>query len=184
MAKPKYSYEKFDDHCARVYGRNLPVSTKTSIEMCSFLKGKSVDKAIQILDDVLSFKQAVPFRRFTDGVGHRKGNMASGRYPQKLSTEMKILLNSVKANAEVKGLSDSLKIVHLIAQKASTPFHQGRQRRRAMKRTHIELIVREDEFAKKQTKKAPQTNNVEKKSEVKNIKSVSEKTSVQEGEQQ
>lgn len=143
MTKPNYSYKPVVENYARAYGRNLPVSTKTSIEMCSFLRGKTFDRAIRFLDDVLSFKAAVPFRRFTDGVGHRRGKMAAGRYPQKLSTEMKALLLSAKANADVKGLSDSLVIAHICAHKAATPFHNGRQRRRSMKRTHIELVLEE-----------------------------------------
>ncbi len=143
MTKPNYSYKPVVENYARAYGRNLSVSTKTSIEMCSFLRGKTFDRAIRFLDDVLSFKAAVPFRRFTDGVGHRRGKMAAGRYPQKLSTEVKALLLSAKANADVKGLSDSLVIAHICAHKAATPFHNGRQRRRSMKRTHIELVLEE-----------------------------------------
>ena len=143
MAKTKYAYEKFDETCASAYGRDLPVSTKNSIELCSFLRGKSVEEATKILENVLTFKQAIPYRRFNDGVGHRRGKIGPGRYPQKLVSIVLKLLKNIKANAETKGLSDSLKLVHMCAHKAATPFHQGRQRRRAMKRTHIELVVKE-----------------------------------------
>lgn len=156
MAKPNYTFQKMDDHCARAYGKDLPVSTKASIEMCNHLRHMVYDKAIKTLENVILLKEAIPFRRFNDGVGHRKGKMGPGRYPVKLATELKALLMSAKANAENKGLSDSLVIAHLLANKASTPFHQGRQRRRSMKRTHIELVLKEDETApKKIVEKTP-----------------------------
>jgi large subunit ribosomal protein L22 len=157
MAKLKYAYQNFDETCASAYGRDLPVSTKTSIEMCSFLKGRSIEDATKILERVLIFKQAIPFRRFNDGVGHRRGKIGPGRYPQKLTSIMLKLLKNVKANAETKGLSDSLKLVHMCAHKAATPFHQGRQRRRAMKRTHIELVVKDVSTKKEQSKPKVET---------------------------
>jgi large subunit ribosomal protein L22 len=158
MSKPNYSTKNFDESCARAYGRNLPISTKTSVEICNFLRGKSYSEVIKILEEVLAFKRAIPYTRFTNGVGHRKGDMASGRYPQKASLEIKQTLESAKSNAVNKGLSDDLRIVHICAHKASCPFHQGRQRRRMMKRTHVEVILKEvegtkrKEVSKKETK--------------------------------
>lgn len=155
MANTNYASKEYGDDCARVYGRSLPISTKTSIEVCSFLRGKSVKSSISYLDEVLDLKKAIPFTRFNDGVGHRRGKMASGRFPRKASIEFQALLKSVQANAAAKGLSDDLKIIHLCAHKASTPMHQGRQRRRVMKRTHVELIVREQkDKSKKENKEA------------------------------
>lgn len=149
MSKPNYSTKNFDESCARAYGRNLPISTKTSVEICNFLRGKSYSEAVKLLEEVLVYKRAIPFTRFMNGVGHRKGDMAAGRYPQKASLLIKELFESAKANANNKGLSDELKIVHLCAHKASCPFHQGRQRRRMMKRTHVEVVLKEIEGAKK-----------------------------------
>ena len=187
MTKPNYAYQNLDDTCATAYGRNLPVSTKNSVELCSFLRGKSVDRALAILNNVLIKKEAIPFRRFTNGVGHRRGNMASGRYPQKLSLEVIHMLKAVKFNAENKGLSDSLKIVHMCAHKASTPFHQGRQRRRAMKRTHIELVVKEDAFLKKKNEAIKSTSatstSTSKKTDETNTTKKVKAPSKQEGEQ-
>jgi hypothetical protein len=45
-------------------------------------------------------------------------------------------------------------IVHICAHRAATPLHQGRQRRRAMKRTHIELVLKEMEVKSAPVKKA------------------------------
>lgn len=143
MSKPNYAYKNMTEQSAKAYGRNLPISTKTSIEICSHLRGMTFDRAVTVLTNVLQLKQAIPFTRFMDGVGHRKGNMAAGRYPQKGSQLIKDLLMSAKSNAENKGLSDSLVVAHICAHKAATPFHNGRQKRRVMKRTHIEIVLEE-----------------------------------------
>ncbi len=150
MAKTNYAFTNFGSDTAKAYGSNLDISTKVSINICNWLRGLPVDKAITHLENVLAFKEAVPFTRFTDGVGHRKGNMASGRFPQKASKAFLTLLNSAISNAANQGLSEDLKIVHLIVNKASTPLHQGRQRRRAMKKSHLEVVLKEVNSSKKE----------------------------------
>lgn len=145
MAKAKYAYSNFGSDTAKAYGSNLDISTKVSINICTWLRGMTVKKAVVKLQNVLDYKEAVPFTRFTDGVGHRKGAMASGRFPQKASKAFLDVINSAIANAANKGLAEDLKIIHLCAHKAATPLHQGRQRRRAMKRTHVEVVLKEME---------------------------------------
>lgn len=142
MTKVNYAFNDFNDHTASAYGRNLHISTKASINICNALRYKSVDKAINYLNDVIAMKRAIPFTRFTDGVGHRKGPMAAGRYPIKAATEIRNLIQSAASNAENKGFSEDLKIVHLCAHKASAPMSSGRHRR-STKRTHIEVVVKE-----------------------------------------
>jgi len=123
-------------------GRSLPISTKQSIEICDFIRNRSIDDAKKILNEVIKKKMAIPFKRFREGAGHKRG-IASGKYPQKACKELLKVLNMVEANAQHKGLSSSLKIKSILAQKASTPWHFGRKRRRKMKRTHIEVVVEE-----------------------------------------
>ena len=127
---------------AKASGTSLPVSTKQSIEICNFLRNKKLEKAKAILERVLEKKEAIPFKRFGSDTGHKKGTTGSGRYPQKTAKEILKLLNSVEANAQFKGLNtDDLKIIQLIANRASAPWRFGRKRRRKAKRTHIEIIV-------------------------------------------
>jgi len=152
MVATTYAFQNFGEDMARSYGRNLDISTKAAINICTALRGKDAQTAIAYLGRVMIKKQAVPFKRFTDGVGHRKGKMASGRYPFKASKAIKEVIESAVLNAANKGLAEELKIVHICAHKAATPFHQGRQRRRAMKRTHIEVVVQEKELQKKPLK--------------------------------
>jgi len=63
---------------AVVRAPSVHMSKRHGIYICSFIKGKSVDKAISELEDVIILKRAVPFK---GEIPHRKGDMMSGRYP-------------------------------------------------------------------------------------------------------
>ena len=137
---------------AKASATSLPISTKQSIEICNYLRNKGLEKAKAILERVLEKKEAIPFKRFGSDTGHKRGKIASGRYPQKTAKEILKVLNSVEANAQVKGLSTSdLKIIKLLANKASSPWRYGRQTRRKAKRTHIEIVVKSKEDIKTPT---------------------------------
>ncbi len=154
MVQTNYSYSAFTDKTAKAYGKSLPISTKVAINICNALRGLPVNKALAYLQDVLDEKRAIPFTRFSDGVGHRPG-IGAGRYPKKASQAIAEIIASAANNAAVKGLSTDLKIVAIVANKASSPLHYGRQRRRSMKRTHIEVVVEEMEGATPVAKKTP-----------------------------
>ena len=127
---------------AKASGRNLPVSTKQSIELSTFLRGKHVEHARKLLREVIAHKRAVPYHQFNKDTGHKPG-MAAGRYPKNTASHLLKLINSCVSNAEYRGLSAAnLIIKHIAAQTGPTVWRYGRQRRRA-KRTHIELIVAE-----------------------------------------
>lgn len=145
MAKYNYSHQGYNkETMARAVGRDLDISTKQSIEICNFLRGMGVQRAKAILNDVMELKAAVPFTRFTNGVGHRKGDMAAGRYPINASKEILSIIENAETNAQQKGLNTSrMALVHLSAQKASRPMHPGRKRGRSMKRSHIEVVLGE-----------------------------------------
>lgn len=128
---------------AKATGHSLGISTKYAIEICAYLRGKKTIRAKNILERVLAKKEAIPFKRFTDGVGHRSGNLTSGRYPVKASEAILGLINSAEANAVNKGLAGELIIKELRANKAASPMHGGRQSRREMKRTHVYITVAE-----------------------------------------
>lgn len=152
MADYKYSYNGKTQNVSKAVLRDAPISTKVAIEMCSYLRGRSAASAKHLLALVLEKKHAIPFKRFTDGVGHKKGALSSGRYPQKASEHFLRLIKSAEANAADKSLSEDLVIGHLAAHKASTPWHFGRLRRRQMKRTHVEIVLHES-AVKKDAKK-------------------------------
>jgi len=143
MVQYKYSLQVGKD-CAKAVGRALPISTKTSIEVCSMIRGKQVDTAIDMLEEVKRLKKAVPYKRAFKDIGHRKGNMTSGRFPQKAAGFIQSILQSARSNAENLGLNtEELAISHISAQQGGNVMRGGRRRRRA-KRTHIEVILKED----------------------------------------
>lgn len=149
------------EHMAKVVGRSLSISTKQAIEVCNFIRNKTLKEARRRLQGILDQTIAVPFRRFIGDMGHKK-KIGPGRYPIKVAQDIMALLDSVEANAQFKGLDTSnLLIYHISPNKASTGWHYGRQRRRKMKRTHIEIIVHEikkenTEKLKEKPKKAEQ----------------------------
>src|SRR3989344_1690252 len=83
---------------AVAFGVSLPISKKHSMYICKFIKGKSIDKAISELEEVLKMKRAIPFK---GDIPHRKGKMMSGRYPINASKYFINLLKGLKGNVLV-----------------------------------------------------------------------------------
>ncbi|MBU0980690.1 MAG: 50S ribosomal protein L22 [Nanoarchaeota archaeon] len=145
---------KGNEHTAKARGESLPVSSKHSIEICSYIRGKRLEKAKRMLQEVISMKEAVPFKRFHGNMGHKSG-MAAGRYPVKAVTQILKVLDNAEANAQFKGLNtSSLKIVHICANRAARPMRHGRHGGVQSKRTHVEIVVQESEPKKKGDKPA------------------------------
>jgi large subunit ribosomal protein L22 len=138
---------------AKAMGKDLPISPKVSIEICNFLRHKELDQAIKILHRVEQKVQAIPYKRFANAAGHKPG-MAAGRYPVKAAGEFLKLLENAKANAANQGLTGTLKITHIAAQRASEPMRNRAKERISFKRAHVEVIVTEDKSEKKEKKKA------------------------------
>ncbi len=154
MAKKQNNVK--DEHIAKASSLNLAISTKDCIEISNFLRYKPLSFAKAYLEEVIELKKAIPLKRFIRDIGHKKG-MSSGRYPVKASKQFLVLLNSVEANAQFKGLNTSgLKITKLLSNKASIPSTGGRSRT-GTKRTSLEIEVKEV-FAKKDIKKDKKDN--------------------------
>lgn len=139
-----YTFTNYNqEHMAKTKGTNLPISFKQSVEICGFIKNKSVNDAKKMLQNVVEKKTAIPFKRYNRDLGHKK-KIGPARYPENASKEFIKLIESVEANAQFKGLNTSnLIIAHISAHKSGKAWHYGRKSRRKMKRTNIELIVEE-----------------------------------------
>ncbi len=140
---------------ANTKGKDLPISTKQAVAICSFIRGKNPQKALALLEQVIAKKIAIPMK---GEVPHRnnmpKGKVA-GRYPVKASKEFIKLLKNLIANASSKGMDiDKITINKAIANKASRPFRGTRIGfgRKYFKRTHVALEVAET--ARAETKEA------------------------------
>lgn len=127
---------------AKARGRDLPVSFKHSVNICKFLKGKNLDKAIKYLEKVIEKKKAIPFKKYKRKQGHRKG-METGKYPVKASKKIIKVLENLKNNAVDKGLSENLKIIHAGANRAVSK--ESRAMRGRSRSTHVEFIAKEEE---------------------------------------
>ena len=186
----KYNNQKYEkEHMAKAVGVALPISTKASIEICNNLRNKSLGRAMVILEEVISKRKPIRFTRFINGAGHKKG-IGPGKYPVKASREILKLLESIEANAQFKGMNTSnLIICHMSAQNAGNQWRYGRHRRRKMKRTHIEIAVkegvrekREKAVKKTEEKKESKTAKEEKNVVKKEIKQADSLSTIQSGQ--
>jgi len=130
-----------------VNGISLPISTKYSVAICKFIKGKKIDRAIEDLEQVIAKKKAVPMK---GEIPHRKGKkMMSGRFPKKASENFIKLLRSLQANANNHNVDEPI-VAEAVANLASRPF--GRFGRIRKKRTHVKIVAREKKSISKNKK--------------------------------
>jgi len=122
---------------AVVNAKGVPISTKHSMAICKFIKGKKINDCIEYLEQVARARKAVPMK---GEIPHRKGKMMSGRFPKNASNEFIILLKSLGANANANNLEEPI-IYEAIANIGPRPF--GRFGRTRKKRTHVTIKVRE-----------------------------------------
>lgn len=147
---------KTDANEAIARGRDLPISSKMSMEICDNIRYKKIDSAINLLEDVIEMKRPIIIRRFNWDLGHKPG-YGPGRYPINAVKVFIQLLKLAKANAENKGLNaDKLVISFAKADFGQRRGHHGRHRGK-MKSTHVEIHVKEMEITEKK-KKAKKAN--------------------------
>jgi large subunit ribosomal protein L22 len=142
-----------DEHKAIANGYDVPISTKQSVEVCNFVRGKNTTKAKSLLEQVIEHKLAVPYTRYFKEIPHRKGNIRTGRWPIQTCKAILSLIKTAEANADNKGLNlQNLVITHISAHKGGNSFHYGRKRGIKMKVTHLKLEVEEQVVEKKEPK--------------------------------
>lgn len=154
-----HAFSGMTDKMVRSGARNLPVSTKACIMICQQIRGMKIVDAKRFLDDVVAHKRPIVYTRFTDGVGHRPGKIASGRYPEKAVLAVRKLLVNLENNAQQKGLGEDLQIIFSSANKGVHRGRFGRQSRRTAKATHLDMVAAQVVVRKvvpKTTKKTPQ----------------------------
>jgi large subunit ribosomal protein L22 len=151
MAKFKYAFQSFDStRHVRASLREKQISHKHAREIAVAIKGLSIEKARDYLQNVISMKNAVPFRRYNKQVGHKSDpGVMSGRYPRKSATEFLKLLDNLESNAEYKGMDlDRLKIINATVHKGVLikrfiPRAMGRATPKNNVLTHVELVAQE-----------------------------------------
>jgi large subunit ribosomal protein L22 len=113
----KYSI-KDDEKAVKAMGRDMNVSFKDMIIVAETIRGKKLQKAIQIMEDVIALKRPIEYRRYNTGIGHRGGNQPKkAKYPKKAAKYALAILKNLQANAEFKGFdAEKVKIIHSQAQ--------------------------------------------------------------------
>ncbi len=87
MPNYSYAFQNFDKtKHVRAALREKDISHKHSREVAVAIKGMSIEKARDFLNDVIAKKVAVPYRRYNNEVAHRsnvRDGFFAGRFPQK-----------------------------------------------------------------------------------------------------
>jgi large subunit ribosomal protein L22 len=144
--KLNYSIEPEPEKTSKALGKELHISKKHAHEIASAIKGMKLNKARVFLEDVSELKQAVPYKRYTRNIPHRKG-MCTGRYPQKAAKEFLRVLKNVESNATYKGLDpENMRITHIATKKGHTyrgqfPRAQGRASPKNHETVSVEMIL-------------------------------------------
>ena len=144
--KLNYSIEPDAEKTSKAMGKELHISKKHAYEIARAINGMKLKTARGFLEDVAALKQAVPYKRYTRNVPHRKG-MCTGRYPQKAAKEFLKVLKNAESNATYKGLdSENLRITQIGTKKGhsfrgSFPRAQGRATPKMHETVSIEMVV-------------------------------------------
>ena len=130
---------------AVISGNNLSMSTKHGVAICNFIRGKKIEEAVKMVEDVIKYKRAIPM---SGEVGHRKGLSIrkAGRYPINACKIFIKLLKSLNANASVNGIGEPC-ICLAKSNKASRPYRRFGSRR--FKRTNVYMEAREKKEGEK-----------------------------------
>jgi len=140
-----YSIKKLDENMVKASARNINISPKQAIEICNYVRGRSLAQAKRLLLQAMDMKTPIPLKRFTNGPGHKPG-IASGRFYVKSCGEILKALESAESNAKNKGLTVSkLSLAHLAVQRAPKSWHYGRKRRSLFRTVHIEVALVESD---------------------------------------
>ncbi len=145
----RYSINVKTDTIALAYGNDIDVSYKDLTAVCDAIRYLKTDRAIEVLDGVISIKRPILFTKFNTHMGSRHELAGrKGAYPKKAAKEVKTILINAIANSRNKGMDeDFLYVVHASANKTRIERRQpskgslswGRGRYGMSARTHSDL---------------------------------------------
>ena len=87
MAQHKYVFQAKEnqENVAKAVGRDLAISMKTAVEVCRFVRGKSLERARKDLQGVINETVAVPYLRYNKDVPHRT-RIGPGKFPRNVAS--------------------------------------------------------------------------------------------------
>ncbi len=133
----KYCVEpENDSKVAKASASHLRIHFKHCREIGRAINGRGLANAQTYLNNVLQYKAAIPYTKYTGGIGrHAMGKLYNApgdkvSYPQKATKAFLDLLKNVQSNAETKGLNvDNVTIT-------TTNVNQAPKMRRRTYRAH------------------------------------------------
>ena len=131
--KPEIKTKK---ELAKVAGKDIPLSTKTSGAICRFIKFKNPEEAIKQLERVQIKKLAIPFR---GEIPHRKGfrgGYARGRYPVKAAGYFIKLLKNLISNAKSNNMDTA--IIRITIAKADTCISSNKTEQDVLRKKEVQ----------------------------------------------
>lgn len=134
--KPKVKKES-----AAVRAPGIHISKRHGMYICSFIKGKDIDKALSELHEVILLKRAIPFK---GEIPHRKGKMMSGRYPVAAAKLFIPLLKNLKGAVLFNGMD----LAKTRISSAYTNFAPRPQRRGGTKGKRASVTIEAREVGK------------------------------------
>jgi ribosomal protein L22 len=166
---------------ARSRVEGVDASVKDLVEVCGNIRYKPVGQALALLEAAAEGLVPILYRGNNRHLGHRRElGGRKGRYPKK---SVKIVLKALKsalANAQSKGLSEELIVMHAAANKKVEHGRlspKGRRNYSGLITARIEIVLKEKEGAKRPQKKQAKA---EKPDEKKEAKGAAEKPAAQE----
>jgi large subunit ribosomal protein L22 len=148
-----YAFQSYDKtKHVRASIREKDISHKHAREIAVAIKGRSIEKARELLENVIARKEAIPYRRYNNEVAHRsniRDGFFAGRFPKKAASEFLRILDNLESNAEYKGMDlDRLRIVSAAVHKGTKlksfqPRAMGRSSPKFDTLVHVEVIAQE-----------------------------------------
>lgn len=107
--KSRLTQKSYSDNYCKASARDVKVHFKNTRETAAAIKGMSINRARQFLENVRMKKEIVPFVRYRYGIGKKaqtkNKNKISGRWPFKSADSILKILKSAESNALKKGLN-------------------------------------------------------------------------------
>jgi large subunit ribosomal protein L22 len=117
----KYSINIASDSIGLAQRYDVDASYKDLCAVCDAIRYLKADRALEVIDNIASLLQPIPFHRFNKHMGsrHELGGR-KGAYPKKAAREVRLALLNAMANSRSKGLDeDALYVVHASANKTN-----------------------------------------------------------------
>jgi large subunit ribosomal protein L22 len=149
-----YSVEVDEERSAKAMGRELTISKKDAVELCRFLRSRSLEDARETLTAVADSEEPVPLKKHNSGSGHTSGidGWDAGGFPNKAAEAIDDVLYNAKMNAEEQGFdTDEMVVDHIAAHKVGEsrgmkPRAMGRATQWNSDLVDVEVVLLQEDY--------------------------------------